>query len=119
MISGVGSYSSHGSYSHASSSTSSSARPRVCGASGQNKAQEKLFSVLDADGDGSLSQDETTASATSPGTGGMPLDQSDESSGSSDDRGDGRLVTAVLKRCEAGAAGCGSSRVGSQLSLSA
>jgi Ca2+-binding EF-hand superfamily protein len=229
MISGVGSYSSYGSYSYASSSTSSSARPQGCGASGQNKAQEKLFSLLDAngdggvakdelatalesakeqdsgleidldelfsqldansdgaidldetaalappppppggpnpeemfssidtdgdgvlgleeltsaigtdsgldvdalfgeldaDGDGSLSQDEVAALAPPPpppgqGTEGMQFGQSEESTGSSDDQGYGRLVAALLKQYEAGAAGYSSSRVGSQLSLSA
>ncbi|MCO6059284.1 EF-hand domain-containing protein [Pseudomonas sp. MOB-449] len=58
MISGVGSYSSYSSYSAATSSTSSSARPQGCGAPGQNKAQEKLFSLLDANGDGSVAKDE-------------------------------------------------------------
>ncbi len=53
MISGVGSYSS---YSYASSSTP--ARPQGCGASGQNKPQEKLFSLLDANSDGSVAKDE-------------------------------------------------------------
>ncbi|WP_052659270.1 XopAW family type III secretion system calcium-binding effector [Pseudomonas sp. LFM046] len=224
MISGVGSYSS---YSYASSSTQ--ARPQGCGASGQNKAQEKLFSLLDAngdgsvakdelstaldtakesdssleidldelfsqldansdgsidfdetaalapppppqggpnpeemfasidsdgdgvlgleeltsaigtdsgldvdalfgeldsDGDGSLNQDEAAALAPPPpppgqGPDGMQFGQSEESTGSSDDQGYGRLVAALLKQYEAGAAGYGSSRVGSQLSLSA
>ncbi|AYF87250.1 MULTISPECIES: hypothetical protein [unclassified Pseudomonas] len=79
MISGVGSYSNYGSYNYATSSTSSSARSQDCGASGQNKAQEKLSSLLDANGDGSLSQEETAFLAPSPrpqgrGSEGMQFD---------------------------------------------
>ncbi|BAN47962.1 XopAW family type III secretion system calcium-binding effector [Metapseudomonas resinovorans] len=55
MISGVGSYSS---YNYTSSSATASTRPQGCGATDQNKAQEKLFSLLDANGDGSVAKDE-------------------------------------------------------------
>lgn len=84
---------------------------------------DALFGELDTDGDGNLSQEETAALAPPPpppgqGPEGMEFGQSDESAGAADDQGYGRLVAALLKQYEAGA-GYSSSRVGSQLSLSA
>ena len=61
MISGVSSYSSYSSYSStlASSARNSTANSTAASCSGgPAKAQEKLFSILDSDGDGSVAKEE-------------------------------------------------------------
>lgn len=61
MISGVSSYSSYSSYSStlASSARNSTANSTAASCSGgPAKAQEKLFSILDSDGNGSVAKEE-------------------------------------------------------------
>ncbi|WP_435635406.1 XopAW family type III secretion system calcium-binding effector [Pseudomonas solani] len=59
-VSGYSGYSSYSSYSSALSSKSTASSNSSSGgcASGQSKLQEKLFSLLDSNGDGSVAKDE-------------------------------------------------------------
>jgi Ca2+-binding EF-hand superfamily protein len=67
MISGVSSYSGYSSYSSTLASTqrNSTANSAAAGcAAGPAKVQEKLFSILDANGDGSVAKDELNTALT-------------------------------------------------------
>lgn len=91
-VSGYSGYSSYSSYSSALSSKSTASSNSSSGgcASGQSKLQEKLFSLLDSNGDGSVAKDELSTALANAKESDSGIDSS-ELFASLDANGDGSL----------------------------